>query len=46
MADFLRISPWQAHDIRDALHDYQVDRLLVDLRLYLREKIVRRLNRK
>jgi len=28
MADFLRISPWQAHDVRDALRNYQVTRLL------------------
>ena len=28
MADFLRISPWQAHDVRDALRTYQVTRLL------------------
>jgi hypothetical protein len=28
MADFLRISPWQAHDVRDALRNYQVARLL------------------
>ncbi len=28
MADFLRISPWQAHDVRDALRSYQVKRLL------------------
>jgi hypothetical protein len=28
MADFLRISPWQANDVRDALRQYQVDRLL------------------
>ena len=30
MADFLRISPWQAHDVRDALRIYQVNRLLAD----------------
>jgi len=28
MADFLRISPWQAHDVRDALRIHQVNRLL------------------
>lgn len=28
MADFLRISPWQAHNVRDALRNYQVTRLL------------------
>ena len=28
MADFLRISPWQANDVRDALRHYQVARLL------------------
>lgn len=28
MADFLRISPWQVHDVRDALRQYQVNRLL------------------
>lgn len=28
MADFLRISPWQAHDVRDALRVCQVNRLL------------------
>jgi hypothetical protein len=28
MADFLRISPWQASDVRDALRSYQVNRLL------------------
>jgi len=31
MADFLRISPWQAHDVRDALRQYQVDRLLTEV---------------
>ena len=30
MADFLRISPWQANDVRDALRKYQVDRLLAE----------------
>ncbi len=30
MADFLRISPWQAHDVRDALRIYQVNRLLAE----------------
>lgn len=25
MADFLRISPWPIHDVRDALCEYQVD---------------------
>lgn len=28
MADFLRISPWKAHDVRDALRIHQVNRLL------------------
>ncbi|MFQ5434893.1 MAG: transposase [Anaerolineae bacterium] len=28
MADFLRISPWQTHDVRDALRIDQVNRLL------------------
>lgn len=28
MADFLRISPWSANDVRDALRQYQVQRLL------------------
>ena len=28
MADFLRISPWQGNDVRDALRQYQVVRLL------------------
>lgn len=28
MADFLRISPWEAHDVRDALQIHQVNRLL------------------
>ena len=28
MADFLRISPWRVHDVRDALRLYQVKRLL------------------
>ena len=27
---FLRISPWQAHDVRDAQRQYQVDRLLAE----------------
>lgn len=31
MADFLRISPWQAHDVRDALRIYQVNRLLAEV---------------
>jgi hypothetical protein len=31
MADFLRISPWQAHDVRDALRRYQVNRLLASV---------------
>lgn len=30
MADFLRISPWQANDVRDALRQYQVTRLLTE----------------
>lgn len=30
MADFLRISPWQANDVRDALRRYQVARLLAE----------------
>jgi hypothetical protein len=30
MADFLRISPWQAQDVRDALRQHQVSRLLVE----------------
>lgn len=30
MADFLRISPWQAPDARDALRQFQVDRLLAE----------------
>lgn len=28
MADFLRISPWHAHDVRDRIRTYQVSRLL------------------
>ncbi|MBK6712265.1 MAG: hypothetical protein IPG51_18335 [Chloroflexi bacterium] len=28
MADFLRISPWQANDVRDVLRHYQVAHLL------------------
>lgn len=31
MADFLRISPWQAHDVRDALRIHQVNRLLAEV---------------
>lgn len=31
MADFLRISPWQAQDVRDALRNYQVTRLLAGI---------------
>ena len=30
MADFLRISPWQTCSTRDALREYQVDRLLTE----------------
>ncbi len=30
MADFLRISPWQADDVRDALREYQVGQLLAE----------------
>ena len=30
MADFLRISPWQANEVRDALRQYQVARLLAE----------------
>ena len=30
MADFLRISPWHANDVRDRLREYQVDRLLTN----------------
>jgi len=30
MADFLRISPWQANDVRDALRQHQVARLLTE----------------
>ena len=30
MADFLRISPWQANDVRDALRQHQVARLLAE----------------
>lgn len=30
MADFLRISPWQVHDVRDALRQHQVARLLAE----------------
>ena len=32
MADFLRISPWQAHDVRDALRICQVSRLLASVK--------------
>lgn len=31
MADFLRISPWEAHDVRDALRIHQVNRLLAEV---------------
>ena len=32
MADFLRISPWQAHDVRDALRRQQVSRLVAEVK--------------
>jgi hypothetical protein len=31
MADFLRVSPWQAQDVRDALRRHQVSRLLAEV---------------
>jgi putative ribosome biogenesis GTPase RsgA len=30
MADFLRISPWRVNDVRDALRQDQVNRLLIE----------------
>ena len=40
MADFLRISPWGAHDVRDALRQYQVNRLLAEAKEGDAEQVV------
>jgi hypothetical protein len=40
MADFLRISPWSANEVRDALRQYQVQRLLAEAQATNAEPVI------